>query len=499
MHGCEGSKAEVDTLNRESIPFHFRHVFLWDPSAVRKAVTQSLCKLEALRSVSYTRMDQELRVHRELESRTESLEMGCVQKLYGLRSHQSLEFSENLKEEIVTQIDGFLSRHRRIVDSLEHDVGVLSQTLQTYREDIQTHLNSGTEDAREFQRASMEFGKSAATRVLTSDDYVRVSRQYFEYRTARESFETAQNLMSQFIEETYKPSMSTILNMFEDVVKSCNELYDDCYQKLIIFEVSLNRGIQYELNRLTTDSISLPDIQQVREKIPEMSPTEQLPYVTVESRLLAPSLSNSLDLPPTVLESISSSTEDLDPNLLESFRSTFSSHPSRAAFVQHIQSEPFLVSNLVSLRNLGRLIWVISDECMREPMDVLCVRKILVMAKHICVIDPSVGRKKFLQSEIYHHKIWSIVKFWQHIIAISIAKHICDQHSCISIHDLGTYMLMFGLSYDASRRIIGGVFEDTFSWLPNSNEIANHVVEGLNKAAERQLRNSAKSPQLVDS
>jgi hypothetical protein len=319
---------------------------------------------------------------------------------------------------------------------------------------------------------------------------------YVQYKDAVDATATGKRALEEFIENTYKPAIMTILNMYEDLVQSAKELYTDCVNKLILFEVSLNRGIQYDLSALVT-----------AREIPETVSTDsnnssdciveppEFPVLPKHSFLTIPSTSQVPEIFLSIRNKLVSTTENVDPNLLESFRSCLSSHSSRMAVLQSLLVESNKVSNELSLSNLGRSVWILLDESM--DTDILVARQILVMAKTVSVIDESTGRKRFLQSEIYSHKIWSMITFWQQALSLTIVEYICDsQQVLIRIDEFGMYMLMLGLSYDASVRIIHRHLEDSFEWYLDRNVVCERLIKGLDVAAERQLRYSSPSPQV---
>jgi hypothetical protein len=143
-------------------------------------------------------------------------------------------------------------------------------------------------------------------------------------------------------------------------------------------------------------------------------------------------------------------------------------------------------SPINSIQNVGRLIWLILDEC--GDNDPHSVRSICMLARKIFSLSPQ-GSKHFLQSEIYDHKIWNRGIVWERVFTLTVAETICGfDTQTIKVEDFGTYMLMFGLSYDSAVRISRRVLDTTFEWFPSKDEMYQKFLAGLDIAAERQLR-----------
>ena len=512
MHYDDRPVVQFDPNNEMPVGDLFRHRFLWRPLDASNSLKSALASLEALRSIASTRMSHEIRLFSELTAVLETRSTKLLNDLYDTRFHLSHQFSDDVREEIVVPIDDFISRHRSVNESLHKDAQVLIEALGERSSELRSTRALIEQISSRLRKAIDELNQGESSTVDYTAGYVQISRLGFDLRNACEAEEILKRSHSEFVKLSYIPSMSTILNMFEDLFKSTNELYDECYKKLIVFEVSLNRGIQYELTKVATDleshnpMISVPakDADAKSQTSEFSAPIEDIlttPTIPIHFPISIQTYPKASSPVLSIIDNtFSLMSGEIDTNSLETIRCSLSSHSCRHTVIRYIQSQTTLVSNPVSLRNLGRIVWVILDECMQEPLDVLIARSFLPMAKSISFFDSSIGRKKFLQSEIYDHKIWSMNAFWHNAVTITVAEHIwnhglgntTDQSDfpSISLNDFGTYMLMFGLSYDSSLRIFRRVFDESFSWLPENDQTKLIMMKGLDDAAERQLRNS---------
>ena len=493
MHFCGDTKSECCSRDENLPDLAFRVQFLWDPLFASGIAYERTKCLNSIRMLSTMRIDQETRLHQDFDSASQSGIKGNIAIFYDSRGQSARQFVESAKAEIVSPIDNFISRHKSILETLGRDTRGLLVTLQKLRQTVRTDVEALDKCVKLLNGFLRVSEKDDARSVPCPELYIQFSKVYVKYKDAVDARARGNRALEEFIEKSYKPSITTILNMYEDFVKSSEELYTECVNKLILFEVSLNRGIQYDLNGLLA---AAPDTFEVVPTPPKTSSDccvepLQVPVPLKHSFLTFPSTSQVPEIFLSIKNHLLSTTENVDPNLLETLRSCLSSHSSRMAVLQSLIVESKTISNDLSFSNLGRSVWILLDESM--DTDALVARRILVMARTVSVMDEVTGRRRFLQSEIYSHKIWSMVTFWQEALSLTIVEHICESEQVlIRLDDFGMYMLMLGLSYDASVRIIQRHLENSFEWYTDRNVVCERLIKGLDVAAERQLRyNSA--------
>ena len=454
----------------------FRDRFLLYPARAIELINRSHDCLRVLQSLGELRLKQESMYIKEANALCSSAHSISLHELYNQRKHLVLQFTDEVNEEIIKPIDTYLSRHRAMVNDLERDRQKLSECKDSLVDEV-------TQSAATLHLIQASI-KSLVAKNETNK-WVSLCRLYTEYKSETDNHKRLQQSLNAFLGESYSPSMSTILNMYQDMVDSAQDLFNDCTRKMTVFEVSLNRGFQYDLDKFATADITFSPI------IPQSPPA-------VASALALPDLLDD-DLKELITRSFSTSSADedfyitikprvcssfeIDVNEIESIRHQLIDRVTHCTFFQSIESDVSSFTSITAIQNLGRLIWVLLDDC---DTDSLC--RVCCLARRVYCTDIQ-GRRKFLQSEIYDHPIWNRIKVWEEMLSDVIAQTICSVSATrISLDDFGTYILMFGWSFDSALKLVERVIGDSFSWYSGKVEIQDRLLKGLNKAAERQLR-----------
>jgi hypothetical protein len=451
----------------------FRERFLWDPILAVDYLKRFHDCLRDFNAIANMRVKQESLYIQGISSLDNSSLTFPLFQLYNQRKPLVSQFMDDVNEEIIKPIDKYLTRHGTVLDDLQKD----QQTLLETKHSLLRALSRSADIIYQTRAANKSLGSKN-----DPDKMVSLCKMHVHYITELDNHQRLQEALNSFINETYKPSMSTILNMYQDIVQSAEDLLNDCSRKMMVFEVSLNRGFQYDLDRFAAnDAHSLSILPPTTLPAPRVASNFTLPKIDEITDLFTRSRSNFSDYPK--LKPLICSEAEIDVNEIESIRIQLKDNRSHLSFFQSVESDLSSFATITAIKNLGRLVWALLDDCDTES-----IRRVCCLARRVCCTDLN-GRKKFLQSEVYDHPIWNRIKVWQDMLIFTIAETVCSISSVdFSIDEFGTFILIFGLSFDSARKLIKKVIDDSFSWYSGKDTILDRLIKGLDKAAERQLR-----------
>jgi hypothetical protein len=324
--------------------------------------------------------------------------------------------------------------------------------------------------------------------------------------------EQCQAEKERFISHEYLEGMPTILNMYQEIVSTRLDIIQSSAQKLIVFEIALSRGLQYEYENTFKVIETLGDVPLDTVQSSPISPEPVADHVHRSPTILAeqtqpPKATEPNTIEQKIIDSILSPNE-IDIDLIESVREQTNTMNRRLSLISAIRYRltDSVLPNPISLTNLGRVLWVILDACevdgKSSPMiDSDCARKICAMARlyHASprtsgdFISSTPARKKFLQSELYDHPIWNRVALWEESLIIVVSEELLGGvYACeMTVDTFGHYMLLFGLSPTSASNVCARVLKQFFQGVPHSFRLTERLVESIRVAQEKQNRHIA--------
>ncbi len=483
----------------------FKTSYLFDfEGAVRKI---EVTRVTLLRCIDITKM----RVRQEWRAADEIRKFGtnpshspdcvneCLNVVEGafLRRARDIEcFIDQLNLEIVTRGEQLLKQHDSLLNTSSRDgkqlVRVLGQVNKKHDDTLMRLRNS-------YSKTVQRIGDISAPDVLPGDRvdlYSAASDACVDYESYLKEYNDSICVANEFRRNEYVDQMTIILNMLEEVHNIWMDFIKESCMKLLLFEVAHNRNMQYEnekafkdLERLQSDRTGASDpatytISDIVFIDPALSVTQPNQYPTNHLPLCD-------KITAVLIESVWGEAGLDEPF----FRTTFREACSRLLFLRILKQQPSGLPSMDALLRLGRILLLLLDFSLSDE-DSDTARRVCAIGSSFFAITPE-GRKKFIQSQIYHHDIWNKVSFWEDALRIVMAEDtvrrvISDLKSTVldpnilsdmSLDQFGSYMLMFGLTSSSALDICGKVVD--------SPQVMQRLADSIRLAKERQDRNVA--------
>ena len=429
------------------------------------------------------------------------------------RSHLARQFVDDVTSEVIDPCKQTVLEQKSFFASLESDGSNLSKQLQKeHKAHDEALINFDT---------SLRYAYSKVTAFQPSMsplDHIKTGLLCHASAHAEERYHEAVFRVNK-VRSQYLEKMGVILNQLEELEKTRLEIIKDGLEKMFVFELALNRGIQYELEssfkeieKFHTDisneiSNFISRNKPIRPSALKNGPVQivSLGEITEENPPLAQTPAEVQSMEKKVLDSIweRNTTFILSNDELEAVKEAFASQVARLSFCRAVAGQSSEIHSLQSLQQLGRVLNIALSWCESE-MDSETGRRVASFAlKFFTYCDQ---RKKFLQSEIYHHSLWNRIQFWEEALALTVSDYlVCeftkrlDSHlsfifaSGIPVDRFGSYLMVFGLNVNSAIDIVKRVMMRDFAALSSKtrSELTEKLLESVKSAHEKQERNIA--------
>jgi len=437
------------------------------------------------------------------------------------RSQLSRQFVEDVKSEVIDSSDRIFTEQKKRLGALVTAGSSLSKQLQA---EHKLHDESIMRFDTSLRQALIKVRQLQP--LLSPSDHIETGRLCYRSARDEEVYHEAVFRVNK-VRSAYVEDMEKILTQMEELERARLEAIKEGLDKLFVFEIALNRGVQYELES------SFKEIQDFQNQITyELSrfisinkPKKPSSLRDGPVKIISPGNLNESEHPLAItppemqsiehkiLNRICEDGTDFTTDELEAIKEAFASQEVRLSFCRALASKNHELPHLTSLQELGKILNLALTSAESE-MDSETGRRIASFALKFFITGE--GRKKFIQSEIYHHSLWNRIQFWEEALAITVAdSFVCDfmqrldAHlsflfvSGITVDRFGSYLMVFGLNVNSALEIVKRVMTREFSSLDSTtrSDFTERLIEGIKTAHEKQERNIASlsnvpSPQL---
>jgi hypothetical protein len=399
------------------------------------------------------------------------------------RGREMGSFIEQLQVDIVGAGLSLISQHETLIATSTRDGKQLSKQLGlVYKKHDDALSRYNTTRVRMIQY-TVDVVSLSSDSLDRLDLYHCASEACIDYESATTEYANSVSYANEFRDSQYVEQMGTILNMLDEVNLLWRDFIHESCMKLFLFEVAFNRNLQYENERTFKDLEGVPrggNERGMTDPPPVITP---LSVVTPTLTIPAPSISDE-STRKTLVDSIWG-----DDNVDEQFFQVLfrRGSQSRLHFVTILKEQPAGLPSVDALVRIGRILIILLDECLLDD-DSDTARRVCALGSVFFAITDD-ARKKYIQSQIYHHDIWNRVTFWEDALRMTIAEDLISRSigeqfvACMSLDGFGSYMLMFGVTSSSALDICGKVVDDPVTM--------RRLAESISLAKERQDKNVA--------
>ena len=515
----------ADVSKNSSEPISFRSRFLESFELARLRVSKSA------NSAKYFEEICKQRVHQELSKCSDprlSLDNSLSEILSGdspissiidvfrlnqtKRARLSQQFVDDVGNEVLKPLSTLLAEQEARFARLEKDgLTLVSRLKQEYKAHDDSLIN--------FDRSQRKAYESISRTSNSSSPEVRrdLAELCYSSLACERRYHEAVLHVNQTRKE-YVKSMEVILDELETIERTRIAFLRDCMDKMFIYELSLCRGTQYELEcgfkeieqshsaigaevdnfiesvrptngaKTTVKIISARDIVQPATVV---NFSENLELQSVERKIIER------------IWTVSSDPVELRIDELEALSEIFTTHSGRLSFCKALALQTAEIPSQLSAENLGKILNAILTAS-EYDMDSECGRRVASFALKFYFHDHSTSRKRYMQSEVYHHSLWNRIQFWEEALLLTVSDFFINQYieriegavdsAGISIDRFGTFLMVFGISVQSALEISRRVMDrEDFDFLEDDvrASIRTRIENGIKAAHEKQERNAS--------
>ena len=428
------------------------------------------------------------------------------------RGQQAHQFIQNVEHEVLTPLKHSLTDSEARFAELEERGLELVSFLKS--------------EHKMHDEALIRFDKSQrkACEIITDfrmdispETRVELGKSCYEFMAAECKYHEAVLRVNQARKE-YMTSMEKILSQLEELERSRITLIKDTIDKMFIYGFALSRGIQYDLEssfkEIETISASfekevdefiskstttqLPPIRKGPVKIVSTKDLAQVPVVLSPKSGISEEVQSAEK---KIIDAIWTTPVDIRPDELEAIGEIFSTQPGRLSFCKAISGQQSELPDNVSLVNLGKVLSLLLTKAEGE-MDAESGRRVASFGLKFFAL--SNGKKKYIQSEVYHHSLWNRIQFWEEALSLTIADSFINQYlerierdslfafsSGLTVDRFGTFLMVFGISVQSAIDIVNRVIDRSDIDDRSKASLRERLLNSVKSAHERQERNVA--------
>ncbi len=422
------------------------------------------------------------------------------------RAKLSRQLARDFEHEILNPLVDALKRTEERYKQVDRGVDTIEKSLQS-------EYKSHDDCLIEFDRVGRSTEQIVNDWLTARDALPPAERLKFGSRVAtacRDSiraetdYHTAVDRVNR-TRKTHSERTAELVRVMAEVEQEWREAVDAGVQKLIVYEISKNRNEQYE-NEKIFKQIEEGDITPPPPcEHPSQSPTEPVSIISLGEiseagiRLPPPHIIQSVES--RIVDLVWSESAHLSRDSIEAAGEPIRTSLGRLSLCETLSQQPATLPSISALGSLGRILNPLLDAC-EEESDSDAARRVAGFAQRFHAVDPETGKKKFLQSEVYHHSIWNRVSLWEDCLQFVLIENNLNnylnyrncQHSTSSIMTLdnfGNFLLMFGINSNSSIDIIKRTIQKYSYLIDNVEGVLDRLVKSVLAAEERQKRNVA--------
>ena len=502
----------------------FRDTFLYNFESVRARLRKSENTITYLVSLARLRVSQEklaADAAEKLISRSDishillpgesnaGLSVDALRLNIIKRARQSRQFIEETEDEVIKPLIQASKDHEKLFASLERDGLLLASAL---KDEYESHDVALLQYDKAYRLAAS--GVQLLHPATLPEDHIRIGLNCESSLETERRYHEAVLRVNQ-VRREYNDSMSLILTQLEDLERARLTMIKETIDKVFIFELSLNRSAQYELES------SFKEIETASKNDELAQYLSSIPANHDDGPVMAVSARDFSDFPPPsapevassetqstvsqVISAIWENPKEISKDELESLTEALETEDGRLSFCREIAQKNADLKSMIAFSNLGTILNVALTAA-ESAMDSETGRRIAAFALRFYISDPQEGRKKYLQADIYHHSLWNRIHFWEEALTLTVADNFINEYvdSCgepapqpltlesgLTIDRFGTYLMVFGISVQSAVEIVKRVMNRTFSHVDDKDTIEERLLRSIKVAHDRQERNVA--------
>ena len=438
------------------------------------------------------------------------------------RARLSQQFVDDVETEVLSPLGSLLRDQETQFQRLEKEgQGLICRLKSQYKD----HDDSLIHFDRNQRRAYETLTRTAI--LEAPQTRLELARLSVSSLTSERKYHEAVLCVNQ-TRNDYVKLMGAVLDELEGIERTRIATLKDCMDKMFIYELSLCRGTQYELEcgfkEIEESHTAIGyEIDRFIESVSKSSRNKGISLdqgtvkiISVRDIVQPPTL---VDFPEkTELQSVEKNiiariwTSDQNPtefrlDELEAISEAFTTHEGRLSFCKALTGQLPEIPSQLSASNLGKVLNTLLTASELD-MDPECGRRVASFALKFYFSESSSGRKRYMQSEIYHHSLWNRIQFWEEALVLTVSDFLINQYleriegavdpsilnAGIALDRFGTYLMVFGISVQSALDICRRVMErDDFDFLEDNSRagIRARIDNSINAAHEKQERNAA--------
>ena len=515
-----GSGPEPTSPSRRS----FRDSFMYNFDSVRVRLRKSDSTVVYLMSLCRLRISQEKAAADSAEKLISRSDLSQIllagESSAGLcvdafrlnvikRARQSRQFIDEMEEEVLKPLERSRKSHEKLYSSLEKDGRLMADAL---KDEYRMHDDALMAYDKAYRLAASGLRLLGPTTL--TEDHIRIGLNCESAIASERRYHEAVLRVNQ-VRREYSESMALILTQLEDLERSRLALIKEATDKIFVFEFSLNRSAQYELESSFKEIESASSTDELAAYLATQPETNDSgPVMAVSAKdfadLPAPVLGTSA---PTemqsaehhVIDAVWGAPRALNIDELEALKEVFATETGRLSFCRALGEQEPELKSAEAFSNLGNILKSALTAA-EAAMDSETGRRVAAFALRFFVFSAEDNRKKFIQSEIYHHSLWNRIHFWEESLALTVADSFINEYadntgdsdpvpavvdSGLTIDRFGTYLMVFGISVQSAIEIVKRVIRRDFPNISYAESIQERLLRSIKVAHDRQERNMA--------
>jgi hypothetical protein len=350
---------------------------------------------------------------------------------YYSRAFQTKTLIDFISSDIITVLQNLQTSQQEVMKPVIAEASKIQKTKETLVEALKrlkTKYWRSCEECGKLTSSLEELNNQSSREKLLSK--LVTEKQALD--TNLKAYHLCLNQYSSFT-ENYKDSMTSALNHHELQEKERLETSKDSLRKLVVYDTSFIRNVEYDLNSLAKFVEGINTNSDFRMIIDDCNTSdltemvfEQFPSSEPES-FASPLkfLRSTPGDPGSVMEKYVTEFEavfqklhiDLDPEDFTIFNSLVKDSIGRLAWVKVLQGKPAKIRTK-AFDQLGELTISLLNECERNK-DSVVLAECLKFVKHF-----KSRKGDYLTKLVSFHSIWGQLQMWEEVIDVMIKNEI---------------------------------------------------------------------------
>lgn len=332
---------------------------------------------------------------------------------------------DSIKADIIIPLSNLLKTQSDIIKPYNTEAIKIQTLKDSLIEKVATSKKKYWKSCQECEKTTFSLEEALAQNVREKLlNRLTVEKELLD-RNAADYYDSIDKY--KLFKDSVKDKMIPILNLYEIQEKERLDSIKDALRKLVVYDTSMIRNIQYDLDTLAHYMESINTISDLKFMIDESLGQSEFPNIEFEaytSEHSAPTTSTEASHV-SELQSIYNKVfenQELTPEDFLMFNTLIKDPIGRKAWASLFEKTPSLIQNNFEL--LGELMISLLNECERA-VDVNVIKECL---KYSGYFYNESGNKLSKITKV--HSIWSKFEIWELVINKSIKDEINNRQVC---------------------------------------------------------------------